>query len=263
MLKRELKINIKGLIVWISIIISMYLLVFLIYPSITENANSKSLNEMLSTMPQEMLAAFNMDITGIDTVFGWFKTEGYIYLELLGGMYAAILGATILLKEENDKTIEFLASKPVSRNKIITSKVLCGIINIFLFTFVILIFNLIGFKLSDDLHLKTFLMLSIIPLLLYYMLFFITLFISTFLKKTRKSMNIGIAIVFLSYFSQIVGNMSDKAKLLKEISLFEFTSTRDIILNNNINEKYLIIGVAIIILTMVETYIRYNRKEFI
>ena len=173
MFKREFKINFKSLLLWTVILLAIYILIFAIYPSLINEETKESLNLMMESMPQEMLSAFNMDIVGIESAFGWFKTEGYVFLTLIGGLYAAILGSTILLKEESDKTIEFLYAKPVSRVQIVTSKILCGIINIFIFTLIITIGNLIGLSQSEDFELKQYLMISIIPILLYYMLFFI------------------------------------------------------------------------------------------
>ncbi len=263
MFKREFKINFKSLILWNVILLAIYILVFTIYPSLMNEESKQSIEELMKTMPQEMLSSFNMDIVGIESAFGWFKTEGYTFLTLLGGIYSAILGGTILLKEENDKTIEFLYSKPVSRSNIVTSKILCGIVNILIFTFLITIGNLIALIHNDGFDLKQFLMISILPILLYYMLFFIMLFISTFMKKTKKSISLGIGIVFVSYFMQIIGGMGKSVKLIKDISLFEFVSSRYIILNNTIDIKYVIIGVGIITLALFGTYIRYNKKEFL
>lgn len=263
MLKREFKINFKGLIIWTIILLSVYILVFAIYPSIMNEETKEGMNQMIQSMPPEMLASFNMDIAGMETAYGWFKTEGYMFLTLIGGLYSSILGATILLKEESDKTIEFLYSKPVSRNKIVTSKIICGVINLFLFTLVITIVNGISLFKTEDFNIKEFLMISIIPILLYYLLFFIMMFISTFFKKTKKSMSIGIGIVFISYFMQIIGNMGENVEIIKNISLFEFASSRYIILNNAIDMKYLWLGLLIILITTVATYWRYNLKEFL
>lgn len=263
MFKREFKINFKSLVLWTAILLTIYILIFVMYPSLITEETKASLEQMMQSMSQEILASFNMDIVGIETAYGWFKTEGYMFLTIIGGIYSAILGGTILLKEESDKTIEFLYSKPVSRNKIVTSKIICGIVNIFIFTAVIAIGNLIALAGIEDFELKEFLMISIIPILLYYMLFFIMLFVSTFFKKTKKAMSLGIGLVFISYFMQIIGNMGENVEIVKKVSLFEFVSSRYIILNNSIDVKYLWIGLAIIAITAVGTYYRYNRKEFL
>ena len=263
MLKRELKINFKSLIIWSTIAISLCLIVFLVYPSIINSDSHQSMDEMLKMFPDEVLKAFNMDITGIDSVFGWFKTEGAMFIAIIGGLYSSILGATILVKEENDKTIEFLYSKPVKRSNIVTAKIVTGIVNIFIFTTIVTIFNLCGMAASNDLDLVPFLLITVSPIFIYYMLFFISLFISTFLRKTKQAMSIGIAVVFISYFLQMIGNMSESIEFIKYFSVFEFVSTRYIILNNSLDMKYILIGLGIIALCIFGTYKNYRRKELV
>lgn len=263
MLKRELKINLKSFLIWVSILLGMYILIFAIYPHLMNENTKESLNQMMQSMPQEILSTFNMDIVGIESAYGWFKTEGYTFLTLIGGLYASILGATILLKEENDKTIEFLATKPVSRNQIVTAKVLCGVLYIVAFTIIITIGNLIALKVSGDVDISEFLTISLLPMLLYGMLFFITLFLSTFFKKTRKSMSMGIGILFASYFLQIIGSMGENIEFLKKISLFEFVSSRYLLLEGHIHVGYLLIGLGIIVVMLLGTYRRYQQKEFV
>lgn len=263
MFKREFRINLKSLIIWISVLLFTYILIFAVYPYLINEDTKNMLTQMMETMPKEILASFNMDIVGIESAYGWFKTEGYTFLTLIGGLYAAILGSTILVKEENDKTIEFLLSKPVSRNKVVSAKILCGVLNIIIFISVIGLGNFAALKLSGELDIKEFFMISIIPLLLYLMLFFITIFMSSFFKKTKKSMSAGMAIVFISYFMQIIGTMGENIKFIKDISLFEFVSSRYIILNGEFNLKYILIGFAIIFICIIGLYKRYNTKEFI
>ena len=263
MLKRELKINLKSLIIWTGILVLMFALIFAIYPSLINEETKYMITKMMDTMPDDILATFNMDIVGIETAYGWFKTEGYTFLTLIGGLYAAIVGATILVKEENDKTIEFLISKPISRESIVTSKILCGMINILILSGLVTIVNFVCLRNIEDFELKEFLIISLLPMLLYFMLFFITLFLSTFFKKTRSSMSLGIAIVFISYLMQIIGGMGEKVEFIKNISLFEFVSSRYVILNNTVDTKYLIAGAVIILLTILGTYKRYHDKEFL
>ena len=99
MLLRELKINFKTLFLYTAILSIVFLLIFNVYPSLITKETKIMLDEMMSTMPEEMLEIFNMDIIGIENAYGWFKTEGYIFLVLIGGAYASILGATIFIKE--------------------------------------------------------------------------------------------------------------------------------------------------------------------
>lgn len=263
MLLRELKINLKTLILYTAILSIMFLLIFGVYPSLITEETKLMLDEMMKTMPKEMLVSFNMDIIGIEDAYGWFKTEGYVFLVLIGAAYASILGATILVKEENDKTIEFLYSKPINRKQILTSKIICGLIYILIFTLIVTFVNYIALENIENFDSKEFFMISISTILVYYLFFFTLLFISTFYRKTKKSMGIGIAIIFISYAMQLVGGISENIEFLKKISYFEFSSCRYIVLNNCLDTKYIIAGITIILICILGTYYRYDKKEFI
>lgn len=263
MIKREFKINLKSLIIWTSILVLMLILVFCIYPYIINEDTLNSLDDMMEMFPPELLKAFNMDLYSISTSFGWIKTEGYMFITLIGSIYSGLLGSSILSKEEKDKTIEFLISKPIKRKDIVTSKILCGIVNIFIFNLLIFLTNLIGVSLTDDIIIKELLLISICPLLLYYMLFFSSLLISTYIKNAKKTTFIGLIIAFIAYILQLLGSISDKVSILKDISLFEFVSIRYITDNLHINYIYLCIGIVLIIFSILFTYKIYDNKELV
>ena len=55
MFKRELKINLKSFTIWTCILITLFLVVFLIYPSIINSENMEMIDEMVKVFPEEML----------------------------------------------------------------------------------------------------------------------------------------------------------------------------------------------------------------
>lgn len=263
MFKRELKINFKNFVIWTSILIGLFLVIFLIYPSIIEGENAKMLNEMLEMFPEELLKSFNMDISSIDSAFGWLKTEGFVFVLLITGAYSAILGSNILLKEENDKTIEYLNSVPVKRISIVMSKVFCGIIYIFLMILLLGIFNFVGLLLSGDFDKKTYIFLSITPLFSSIVIFALCLFISTFTHKTKKTIGISLGIVFVSYFLQIISEISDKTEFLKYISAFTLADIRNVIVDVKINPYMVIISLVLTTIFIISTVVHYNKKELV
>ena len=263
MLKRELKINFKSFLIWNLVLITLFLVVFLVYPSIINSDNIKMMDEMMKIFPEEMLKAFNMDISSIDTAFGWLKTEGFIFVLLIEGAYASILGSNIVLKEESDKTIEYLNSLPIKRSNILFNKVTCAIIYIVLMTVIIGTFNYICLELSGDFDRKQYLLLSITPLLSALPLFAINLFLSTFAHKTKKTFGISLAIAFISYFLQILSEMNEVTEIFKYFTVYTLADVRNVILNVAINPMMIIISLIITVLFIVSSYIRYNKKELI
>ena len=263
MFKREMKINFKSFLIWSLILIILFLIVFLMYPSIMNSENIQLMNEMLKVFPEEMLKAFNMDISNIDTAFGWLKTEGFVFVLLITGIYSGILGSNVLLKEENDKTIEYLNSLPVTRKNIVISKVLSSIIYIILMIFILGLFNFIGLSLIEDFNKKLFILLSITPLFSSLVIFALCLFISTFTHKTKKTLGISLAIVFISYFLQIISEMSETTEFLKYISIFTLADIRNVISNITINPLMILLTVLLIVLLLSLTIVNYNKKELV
>ena len=263
MIKREMKINLKSFIIWTSILIGLFLVVFLVYPSIVNSENMEMMDEMMKMFPEEMLKAFNMDISTIDSAFGWLKTEGFVFLLLITGIYSGILGSNILLKEESDKTIEYLNSVPVTRKNIVLNKIFCGLLYIVLMVAIIGIFNFIGLSLSGEFDRKSYILLSITPIFSSIVIFAVCLFLSTFTHKTKKTIGISLGIVFASYFLNIISEMGESTEFLKYISIFTLADIRNVIINVSINPLMIVLTIGITVVFMILTTIRYEKKELV
>lgn len=259
MLKRELKVNIKSLLIFLLILVTMLGTVCAIYPSIM--TSSVDVDAMMKMFPKSMLEAFNMDVVSIGSVFGWLATEGYMFITLLGGCYFAILGGTILLKEQNDHTIDFLYSKPVSKNKILTSKILCGFIYLILFNVVVGLTTFIGLKGNNDFDFTKWILITIAPFCLDIFFFLVSLLLSLFFKKTSKGISIAIGTVFIMYLLNLLGTLSDKIEFLKYLSIFNYMDSRQILTDNHIGTFGLVLTFAVDIVMIIATYIIYNKKE--
>ncbi|MDD2238790.1 MAG: ABC transporter permease subunit [Bacilli bacterium] len=263
MFKREIKINSKSFILWTFILCTIFLVVFLLYPSLVKSDNIKMMDEILKIFPEDVLKSFNMDISSISTAFGWLQTEGLMLIYLVTGAYAAILGSNLILKEEDDKTIEYLHSLPITRTKIALSKIAAGLIYVVAMILFIGIFNYIGLIVNEDINDKTFFYLSISPLITSLVLFSLCMFISTFNRKTKTMMGISLGIVFGSYILNILSTISESIEFLKYFSIFALADTRNIIVNSSLNPVMLFISLALIIILLVLTIIKYNKKELV
>ncbi|WP_244854898.1 ABC transporter permease subunit [Lysinibacillus parviboronicapiens] len=89
------------------------------------STSGQSMNEIWTAMPKSLQAIMGTGALDISKVSGYF---GVLYIYLL--LMATMLGATIIAKEERDKTAEFLFVKPVSRTRIICAKLSVAVVNI-------------------------------------------------------------------------------------------------------------------------------------
>lgn len=263
MFKREMKINFKNFLIWLLILIGIFTLSFLIYPSIIDSDNIKMMDEMMKMFPVEVLKALNMDISSIDSVFGWLKSEGFVFVLLIVGCYSGILGSNILLKEESDKTIEYLNSLPIKRSSIVLNKVLCGLLYIVLMIAILGIFNYIGLSLSGPFDKKLYILLSITPIFSSVVIYFCCMFLSTFTHKTKKMLGISLGIVLISYVLQMLSSLAKSTEFLKYFSVFSLADIRNVITDVTINPLIVLISILLSILCLGLTLIRYDKKELV
>lgn len=259
MVKRELKSNIKALLIFLLIIVGLSLSVSLLYPSLSKNF--ENINEMLTMFPEEMLKAFNLDIANLATFTGWFLSEGYIMIQLLSACYFAMLGGSILLKETNDGTIDFLYSKPVSKKQIINAKLQSGAIYVIIFNLFISISLLIGLRINNEFEIKQWLLISVLPFFTSLFFFTTSVFISLFLKKTNQSTGINIGLVFLFYFLNMIAMLAEKVDFLKYLSIFYYTDSKDIIENNYISMEKIFPVILVIAVVRYLSIKIYSNKE--
>ncbi len=263
MLKRELKVNFKGFLIWSGVTILMFLVVFLIYPSIISGPAADSINEMMKMFPPELLKSFNMDLASIDSAYGWLKSEGFVFILLIIGCYAGITGSNILLKEESDKTIEYLGVMPIKRTSIVLQKSLAGIVYIIGITAAVGIFNFIGLDLSGDFDKTQYIFLSLTPLLSCIPVFFVCMFLSTFAHKTKKMLGISLGLVILGYVFNALSSLSESTEYLKYFSVFTLADIRNVIINVSVDPSMIFISLLIDAAFLCFTIIRYNKKELV
>ena len=262
MIRRELKYNFKNFLIWTLVACCMYMVIFLIYPTLFD-AEQVDINGMLKAFPEDMLKAFNMDINGIDNAYGWLKSEGFVFLLMIIGCYGGLLGSSILLKEESEQTIEYLATLPISRTAIVLQKSVVGVFYIIAITLVVSGSNYVGLLRSGEFDKKQYLLLSVTPLFSSLVLFFLCLFLSTFAKKTRKVLGITLGLVFASYLLNMLAGISDKAEVFKYFSAFTLADIRNVMLDGKINPVMVGISILISALCLGLTVFRYNRKELV
>ena len=82
----------------------------------------EKLTEMMDVMPKALLAAVGMDNLNMTKIEGFYGSKGHLIVILMGSIFAVYLSSSLLVKEEDDKTIEYLLSKPITRNEIYCAK---------------------------------------------------------------------------------------------------------------------------------------------
>ena len=259
--KREISRNLKSLIIWSLVLGGLVLLMLSIYPQFS--IKSQNMKELLSAYPEALKKAFSMDKLDMGTVLGFYGIEIYVITTLFGSIFAALLASSIMAKEENEKTVEFLLSKPVTRTEIVTEKLLAMSTNILVLNIITAIISILGFQFAsnEQVSMKTFSLLVIAIIMLHFTFATVSFFMSTIIKKNRNILSVSLGLVFVCYFFGIISGVSDKFENLKYLSPFKYVDAGDILKNNAIEPLYIFIMLAIMIISITLTYAVYRRKD--
>ena len=111
-LKRELLLNIKSMLIWSLSVGILGLTCILLYSSM--EGEMKDMADAFSNMGA-FSDAFGMSTLSIASLKGYFATEIGAVHGLGSGMFAAIIAINIISKEEDGHTGEFIFSMPLSR----------------------------------------------------------------------------------------------------------------------------------------------------
>ena len=265
--KFEFKRLLKGSIIWSLVCSALIVMFMLFFPSMKEMGMQELVGSKLEVLPEAFLEAFN--ISGATDFSNISDFSAYVlqYIIMAGGIYAAILGVSALVKEESEGTIEFLYSKPVTRNKIITAKVLANAVIFYIF---LIILGAITMAVSavvkpEDIEMIDMFMdiktLYIGMALIGYIFMAIGFLISVFIKSSKKAIPIALGVFFASYILGIFSKLQDRLSGFIYFSPFDYAPPSEII-KNGFETKFIVIGLCIIFISITITYIMYNKKDF-
>lgn len=253
----ELKRSRISLLIWSGAVAFMLGVCVLIYPEMKTQMGD--ISAMFANMGS-FSAAFGMDKINFGSFIGFFGVECGNILGLGGALFASIVGISALAKEEKEHTAEFLLTHPVSRERVLTEKLLAVFAQIIIFNLVSVLITVISiFVVGESADTKTMLLLFLAYFIMHIEIAAVTFGISAFLKGNGLGIGLGFAI--LLYFLNIISNLTEAAKILKYITPFGYTDGADIIANSSIEVKYLAVGISFAVLGILVAFLKYRKKD--
>lgn len=265
--KMEVKKGLKSLGIWSVVCISLIILFMSMFPSMKDSGMQELVNTKMDAMPPALLEAFNLkDVPDFSKLNEYFSYV-FQYIVIAGAIYAGILGSKSLIKEESEGTIEFLYAQPVSREKIVTTKILSSLALFYLFVIIMAIASILMSLVVKPSDLKFFDMLLDIKTLfsgfflvglVFMCLGFLT---SVLVHHLRLATTVSIGTFFVTYLLGIFSSMIDKLEFLKYFSPFNYAVPSEII-RNGFDIVNIVLALLIIIVSLLTTYLLYRKKDF-
>lgn len=257
LLRHELKINLKSLLIWSFCIGIMNFGCILLYEGLADTMEQMS--EVYAQMGM-FSTALGLDRLSVSTMEGFYATEVALIFAVGGAMFAAMTGAVMLSKEEEGHTVEFLHTLPFGRGYILRWKYLSAAALIIIFHIICILWELAGFILAGDRpKLQTYFLFHGAQLLMQLEMGSICFLISSCSKKKQTGAALGIAV--LLYLADMMCRILPDIKNLKYLTPYYYSSAADIFANGRIDACLAGIGLAVIAAAVFLAAIVYEKRD--
>jgi len=231
-LRRELRAGRKSFLGWTIPSALLLLLGMSAFPTISQG--TIDINAMMKNLPTGLKAAFGLGALDMKTGVGYFALRSYLMTALIGGIYAALLGATILAKEQGDRTAEFLLTKPISRAQVVGQKAAAVVLYVLLYNAAAVVTALLSFWIfvpSDGYAVGDLFPLFVGQALITLTFGALGFLISTALRKTRGAIPLALGGVLGAFLLSTLSAVSESLRWLRWLSPFKYEDAVDIVLS--------------------------------
>ena len=211
----------------------------------------------------EFLEALGLERLNFGEPVGFYGTEVYLMVTLFGGVYAAMLGAGLLAKEEDEKTIEFLLARPVSRTSVLTQKLLTYVLYLVAFNAVIGLVGWASFAVFVDQPYsgKALLLLTVAPIFLHLALASVGFLSALFWKRRRALYSVAIGLVVGTYFLGVISRLNERLEWLGWLSPFRYVEAADIVGSKSLNPGYIAVLLGVSAVAVAAAFVLYRRRD--
>ena len=259
---KEMRRNAFSLVIWMIIITLLISVTMSVYRTFIENQSK--ITGMLSLVPKGALQFKGIsNFNDLLSVLGFYAANNVIYMLVLGSIFSIVLSSNILLKEEYNKTAEYLLTRPLTRSEIFFSKLAVLYLFVFLLNLVTALAGFICMELvkKGPFSIRVFLILSFYTLLLNILFGAIGLFISTLIKRSKPITTLSIGLVLIFYFIYTLSKIAEGAAGIGYLSPFKYVNLDVINAAYGIDLWHLLYFLGISLFLTGLSYLLYKRKD--
>ena len=256
---RELRANLKSLLIWSVIVI---LFNYVGFSKFSAYYNNPEMLAILDSLPPAMLSAFSMNAFNLTTVTGFFGIM-VTYFGLILAIAAAMWGSGIISKEERDKTVEFSLTLPVTRSRLVTAKIAAAALNCIILLLITWGITLVSSKpYKPDQEFYNFVTIGMLSFLLMEMIFLaLGIFLGCAMKNHKQAGALAVWILLGTYFASVLAGMDKDLEFLKYFSPFKYFDSAVMLRESRLEIPFVLLSVAIIAALLAGAYATYAKRD--
>lgn len=257
--RQEIRMNLLTMLYWTTGMLLGLLFFMLMFPAISKDA--AVINQVTNQFPPEVIRALGLNTLNLSTVLGFYSYV-FIFILLVGAVYALKSGLSTLSEEIRAKTADFLLSKPVGRPAIAAAKALSVVTLILLqnIIYIPLAFIITRLTTGEDFDVQVFLLLNLTLLLVQLFFVALGLLLAVIIKRIRNVLPIALGTVFAFWVVQMLNQtLADPA--LTYLTPFAWFDLAGIITSGSYQAKYLFTNIILIIALAALAGFIYQRQD--
>ena len=217
---------------------------------------------VFNEMPYSVKALLGMGSFDVTTMAGYFAML-FLYIELAAAIHAALLGASIISKEERDKTTEFLMIKPVSRKTVITSKLLAAFFNVAIVNIVTLVACVtMVTKYNKGVDITEKVLMFMLSMFIVQLIFLsLGAALASFTKNSKSSGSLTMGLLLIAFIISKITDLTDKINVLNILSPFKYFSYADLVGGKGLDSVIVILSLLLVAALAASIYIFYPKRD--
>lgn len=258
----ELKKNAANLVIWMVLIVFLVSATMAVYPVFLENQSK--IMAMMDIIPKAALQFKGIsNFADLLSVVGFYAANNVIYMMVLGSIFSVVLSSNIILKEEYQKTAEFLFTWPLTRDEIFLTKLAVVILNIILLNLATTAAGYLAIIIvsTGPVNVAAFLILSVYTFMLNLFFGGLGLFLSTFVRKPKPITTLGIGIVLILYFIDTISKITSGISKIGYISPFRYAATDAVMTGYKLEPLNVMFFVMFLLIFLAVAWSKFRRKD--
>jgi ABC-2 type transport system permease protein len=181
---------------------------------------------------------------------------------LTGAVQAMNLGTSLISKEDAGKTADFLLTKPVTRARVLTAKLLAALASLGITDFFYLIAAGVSARAAstEPFSMKVFMMISLTLFFVQLMFLALGILVSVILPKIKSVIAVSLPVVFAFFIIGVIGSILDN-EASRYVTPFKYYDPVYIVKHGAYEGRFIVIEIIFIIAAVSASYVIFAKKD--
>ena len=249
----------RSTIIWTLALMGAVVFLMSMFPAFSRDVDAFA--KLLAGFPEAVKKALGINIEAIGSLLGYYAYI-FTYITLVGAIQAMTLGVSLVSKETRDKTADFLLTKPISRSRIITAKLVAALISMLIVAagYLAAASAMAYLVSSAAFSYGVFFMISITLLFVQLVFFALGVLVSVLAKKIRAVLSVSLGTVFTFFIINLLSLASGDDKL-RYLTPFQYFDPAQIRQTSSYESTFVLLSAVFTVAAIVASYVLYKKKD--